>query len=115
VWVVLQALAVSTPKRRPCYDTRPPIPAGIQDEMRTKNRLRGRWQVTSNLALKTEVNRLKRSVTRRLNEWRNGQWVVTLQSLDLEDQSLWKMTKRVRRIPTPFPPGHPRGDHSLRF
>jgi hypothetical protein len=42
------------------------------------------------------------SVTTQLNEWRNDQWSNTLESLDPEDQSLWKMTKRVMRIPTPL-------------
>jgi len=41
------------------------------------------------------------SVTRRLKEWRNDLWSATLQSLDPEDQSLWRMTKRVMRVPTP--------------
>ena len=68
---VLQALAAYTPKCRPLDDPRPPIPAGIQDEMRLKGRLRSRWQVTRDPALKAQVNRLQRSVTRRLNEWRN--------------------------------------------
>jgi hypothetical protein len=43
-------------------------------------------------------------VTRRLNVWRNDQWSATLESLDPEDQSLWRMTKRVMRVPTPSPP-----------
>jgi hypothetical protein len=43
-------------------------------------------------------------VTYRLNEWRNEQWTDALESLDSEDQSLWKMTKRVMRIPTSLPP-----------
>jgi len=34
---VLKALAASAPKRRPRDDPRPPIPAGIQDEIRLKN------------------------------------------------------------------------------
>ena len=42
-------------------------------------------------------------MTRRLNEWRNDQWSATLESLNPEDQSLWKMTKRVMRVPTPSP------------
>jgi hypothetical protein len=36
-------------------------------------------------ALKAEVNRLRMSVTRRLNEWRNDQWGTTLEFLDPED------------------------------
>jgi hypothetical protein len=78
---VLQALAASTPKRRQRDDPQPPIPAGIQDEIRLKNRLRRLWQVNRDPALKAEVNRLQRSVTRRLNDWRNYQWTATLKSL----------------------------------
>ena len=93
---VLKALAASTPKRRQRDDPRPTIPAVIQDEMRLKNRLRRRWQITRDPALKAEVNRLQRSVNRRLKEWS-----ATLESLDPEDQSLWRMTKRVMRVPNP--------------
>jgi hypothetical protein len=64
---VLKALAASTPKRRPRDDPRPPIPAGIQDEIRLKNRLRRQWQVTRDPAVSAEVNRHQRSVTNRLN------------------------------------------------
>jgi hypothetical protein len=71
-----------------------------------KGRLRRRWQLTRDPALKAKVNRLQRAVTRRLNEWRNDQWSVTLESLDPEDQSLWRMTKRVTRFYTTSPPGH---------
>ena len=98
---ILGALKASTPKRRPIGDTPPQIPAAIQDEIRLKTRLRRCWQVTRDPALKAEVNRL--SVTRRLNEWRNDQWSATLESLNPENQSLWKWTKRVMRVPTPSP------------
>lgn len=43
-------------------------------------------------------------MTNWLNKWRNDQRNSTLESLDLGDQSLWKMTRRVMRIPTPSPP-----------
>jgi len=110
---VLQALAASTPKCRPRDDPRPPIPAGIQDEIRLKNRLRRRWQVTRDPALKAEVNRLQRSVTRRLNEWRNDQWSVTLESrrpIAVEDDQAGDESSY-----SVSPPGHPRGNRSLRF
>jgi hypothetical protein len=112
---VLKALAACTPKRRPRADKRPPIPAGIQDEIRLTNRLRRLWQVTRDPTMRAEVNRPQRSVTRRLNVWRNDQWSATFESLDPEDQSLWRMTKRVMRIPTPSPPVHPWGNRYLRF
>jgi hypothetical protein len=52
----------------------------------------------------SQINRLHGSVTWQLNEWRNHQWSDALESLDSEDQSLWKTTKRVMRVPTPSPP-----------
>jgi hypothetical protein len=103
---VLHALEVSSTKCRPPL----PIPAGIQEEMRLKNRLRRRWQVTRDPALKAEVNRLQWSVTRLLKEWRNDQWSATLESLDPEDQLLWRTTKRVMRVPTPSPLVTPGGN-----
>jgi hypothetical protein len=101
---ISKALADSTPKFRPRADPRPPLPANIQHEIRLKNQLRRQWQITKDPALKAVVNRLQRSVTTQLNEWRNDRWSDTLESLDPEDQSLWKMTGRVMRIPTPSPP-----------
>jgi hypothetical protein len=76
---VLKSLVASTPKLRPRGDPRPPIPAGIQDEIHLKNRLRKQWQVTRDTALRAEVNLQQRSVTRQL-EWRNDQWSATLES-----------------------------------
>ena len=40
-------------------------------------------------------------MSRQLNEWRNDQWSATLESLDRQDQSLWRMTKRLMRVATP--------------
>ena len=48
-------------------------------------------------------------MTRWHNEWRNDQWSATLDFLVLEDESLWRMTKRVMRFPTPSTPTSPRG------
>ena len=49
---------------------------------------------------------LQRSVTLRLKEWWNDKWSVALESLDPKDQLLWRMNKRVMRVPTWSPPGH---------
>ncbi len=89
---VLDSLAVSTPKRRPHVDPTPQIPGCIQDEIRLINRLRKRWQVTRERALKAEVNGLQRTMNRQLNEWRKDRWSTTLESLNPDDQSLWRMT-----------------------
>jgi hypothetical protein len=74
---VLKALAASTPKRRPRADPQLLIPAGIQEKIHLKNRPRRQWQVTRDPTLRAEVNRLQTSVTRRLNECRNDQFLKT--------------------------------------
>jgi hypothetical protein len=99
-----RAIQASTPRLRGRGAAQPTIPAPIQDAIRLKNRLRRQWQVTRDPALKTRVNRLQRWVTAQLDEWRNDRWSRTLEALDTEDQSLWKMTKRVMRVPTPSRP-----------
>jgi hypothetical protein len=42
-------------------------------------------------------------VTNR-HEWRNDQWSSKLESLDLEEQLLWKKARRMMRKPTPSTP-----------
>jgi hypothetical protein len=54
---VFKALTASTHKCRQRAEPRPPIQAVIQDEIRLKNLLCRRWQVTRDPALKAEVNR----------------------------------------------------------
>jgi hypothetical protein len=101
---IFEATAASAPKRRPRADRRPPLPTSIQDEIRLKDQLRRQWQVTRDPALKIQVSNLQLSVTYRLNECRNKQCSDTLESLDSEDQSLWKITKGVMRFRTLSPP-----------
>jgi hypothetical protein len=97
---IQEAIVSYAPKHRDRTDRRPHVPISIQEETPLKTRLRRRWQVTRDPPLKAKVNRL----THRLNEWRNEQRSDTLESLDSEDQSLRKITKRVMRVPTPSPP-----------
>ena len=85
---VVKGLEASNPKRCPRDDPRPSIPAGFQNELRLRNRLRRQWQISRDAALKAEVNRLQKSVSRRQNEWRNDKWSAILESLDPQDQSL---------------------------
>jgi hypothetical protein len=76
-----EAKAAIALKRRPLDNLRPPFPASIQDEIRLKNRLKRQWQVTKDPALKIRVNRLQKSITHWLNEWRNRQLSDALESL----------------------------------
>jgi len=55
----------------PRDDPQASILTGILYEIRLKTRLRRRCQIIKDPALKPEVERLQRSVTRLLNEWWN--------------------------------------------
>ena len=112
---VLKALTASTPKRRPRDDTRPPIPAGIQDDTSLKIGCGGSGRSPGTPTLKAEVNRLQNSETRRINEWRNDQWSPTLESLDHEDQCMWRMTRLLMAVRTPSPPRHPKRILAIRL
>ena len=68
---ILSVIEVETSKCHPRSGPRVRFPASIQGEISLKKRLRSNWQETSDSALKAEVNRLPRSVTHRLHEWRN--------------------------------------------
>jgi hypothetical protein len=63
-----------------------------------ENRFKWQWQMTRDSALNAEVNRLQRPVNNQHNEWRKNRWSNKLESLDSEDQSLWKITTKVITI-----------------
>jgi hypothetical protein len=61
-------------------------------------------------AFNAEDNRLQRSVTLQLNEWRNDPLNAKINSRHLDDQSQLKMAKRLMRVPTCVTsPGQTRG------
>jgi hypothetical protein len=101
---IRRAIKVSTPRSGTRAGPQPPVTAPVKDEIRLKNRLRRQWQLTRDPFMKAEVNRLQRSVTLQLQEWRNDQWSDTLEALHPEDQSLWRINKTVMRVTTPAPP-----------
>lgn len=92
---IQKATAASGSKGQPRADPRPPLPDSVQDVIHPKNLLRRQWQTMPDPALKAQVNRLQKSVTYQLNEWRYDQWIDALQTLDSEGESLKKMKKMV--------------------
>jgi len=99
-----EAITASTQKRQPAKQPLPSIPPTIIANIREKNRLRKDWQINRDPTTKNRINCLQRWIGFEIKEWRNAQWSDTFQSLNPEDQSLWKITKWVMRIPDPNPP-----------
>ena len=112
---VLKALAASTPKRRPRDVPRPPIPAGIQDEIRLKNRLRRQWQFTrdrceSRSQPPAEVRdspfqRVEKRPVERYTRIPRSWRLIAVEDDQAGDESSYSVS----------PPGHPRGNRPLRL
>ena len=94
---IREGISASAPANQPLVSTPPMILANILEE----NRLKRQWQIKWDTATKNPVNRLQRCIGIKLKLWKNAQWADTIESLNSEDHSLWKMTKRVIRIPDP--------------
>jgi Metal-dependent hydrolase len=94
-----EAISASAQKSQTAKQPLVSILPMILVNIREKNRLRRQWQIDRDSATKNRVNRLQRWIAIELKEWRNTQWADTIESLNPEDQSSWKMTKRVMRIP----------------
>jgi len=66
---ILEFLAAITPMNRWSNDPRSHIPIRIEDEIR----LRWQWQITRDLRVNADVNRLHVYLTGQVKEWSNEQ------------------------------------------
>ena len=80
------------------------LPSTILANIHEKNKLMSLWQIRSDPAAKNRINRLQSCIEIELKERRNAQRADTLECLNSKDQSLWKTTKRVMRLPDTNPP-----------
>lgn len=89
----------SSPRRT---STRQPqkLPRRIRDIIAAKNRARRRHQHTGSFQDRAEFNRLQRLVKLELSDYSNDEWERRLCTLDTEDQSLWRMSKALLRVPS---------------
>jgi hypothetical protein len=86
--------------------TRYTVPQFIVELIRNKNRARRIAHRTGFAADRTEANRQQFEVKKALIDFRNEQWEQKLESLTIEDNSIWKMTKLLRNNRKPLPPIH---------
>lgn len=89
-------------KVKPYHD----LPANVIEAIRAKNKLRHEWQRKGNPHTKTRLNKMKIDVQTLLSKHTNETWSVKLKSLKTKDNSIWRMTKAILRIPQKVPPLH---------
>lgn len=71
----------------------PKLPTHITNLINKKNKLRALWQTHRTRGLKAVLNRYYTFAHHQLTVWRNTQGENKLKSLDLKDNSFWKVTK----------------------
>nr|CAD7444839.1 unnamed protein product [Timema bartmani] len=79
----------------PSYQVR-----GLQE----KNRLRKAWQTSRDPVDKANWSRKVHAVREMVKEYRNSVWEDKIESLCVQDRSLWRMTRNLMRVPAPRPP-----------
>lgn len=80
------------------------LPQSISDLIAERNRTRRTWQRSRDLRHKTHMNTLTRTIRSVIYKHTNETWTKKLKSLNIQDNSLWNMSKILRkpfsRIPT---------------
>ena len=80
------------------------LPTYIRNLITEKRRARSLWQVTRYPSDKTRLNTLTAHLKRLLAKFRNDSYYKHIESLSIQDGSIWKTTKRVLRDKPCFPP-----------
>jgi Reverse transcriptase (RNA-dependent DNA polymerase)/Endonuclease-reverse transcriptase len=110
---ILSALARSTPQPRAQRNTEFDLPLHIVKSIKAKNRVRKLWQRFKLPSLKTNLNSMVTGIKEMIKQHVNNRWEKRVSSLQLKDESIWRLTKQLLRIPSKSPPLH--GVHGLAY
>lgn len=82
------------------------LPRHIRNLLKDKNRAKKTYVRTLHPQDKTELNRLTEEVKTKLTEYKNDKWKRHLETLSIQDNSLWKTTNALtkKRQKRQFPP-----------
>ncbi|GFS94608.1 RNA-directed DNA polymerase from mobile element jockey [Trichonephila clavipes] len=101
--IVSDAINTST-STRVIKTTHLRLPINIRELIKTKNRFRKLWNNTRYPPYKREVNALVRQIRIEINEHKNRTWKNFLSTLNVEDNSLYQLHKRITKKHTVIPP-----------
>lgn len=100
---ICDAVAAHTP-RRPLDTFKLKLTSEIKELIATKNRLRKRWQKSRDKELKSQVNSLTAAIARQISSLKNHSWSRKLETANTQDNSIWRLSKAVRRKNCNIPP-----------
>lgn len=79
------------------------LPPEIVNLINFKNKVRKRWQRFKQETDRLRMNGLCSTIKQRISNFKNECWTKTLSHLSPSDQSLWRMTKKLRNDLTKIP------------
>nr|CAD7409120.1 unnamed protein product [Timema cristinae] len=98
------SLEASTPRHRPKRAPQASLRDSILRHVREKIRLRKAWQILRDPVDKANWSCKVHAVREMVREYRNSVWEDKIESLCVQDRSLWQMTRNLMRVPAPRPP-----------
>lgn len=82
------------------------LPYELKLKIRMRNQLKKTWQRTRSTVDKTAFNKLRREIEHELQEIKNERWQSTLEEIDDNDPTTYKLAKLFRRNKKNYPPLH---------
>lgn len=80
------------------------LPPEIRKLIEERNKLLKNFRRSLNPHIKTVANSLRKIIRDKISKFRNENWTNTLTNLNVSDQSLWTMAKRLTRKKFQIPP-----------
>ncbi|GIY35501.1 hypothetical protein CDAR_239651 [Caerostris darwini] len=77
-------------------DKKPWTHPNIKKLLQVRNKAKKKWQTTRNPNDKTILNRIHKNIKNAFKRYSDNKWKETLEDLQIEDGSFWKMTKRFK-------------------
>lgn len=72
------------------------LPDDILNLIRLKNKIRKRWQIRHNPIDRQRVRDLQNNIRTKIYDYKNKAWNDTLRGLSTQDNSLWRLTRRLK-------------------
>lgn len=73
------------------------IPQNIQNLITFKNRLKRQWHRNRRRVDRIRLTDVEKTVNKRLSDWREAAWSQKINSLKTSDNSLWKLSRLLRK------------------
>lgn len=102
--IIEESMETTIPKKTEKRNTLFDLPPGLAKAVQFKNRTRRLYQNRRTPELKKEFNAQQKKLKNLICEFRRDRWEDTTSKLNFKNNSIWIMTRRLQRKPTPDPP-----------